>query len=47
MKIQFVEAKTKKEAQALCPWAEKIVRVVDGYQCFESKRDWEMWKKQK
>lgn len=47
MRQQFVMAKTKKEALKKCPWAEKIVKVVDGYHCFESNQDYLVWKKQK
>ena len=47
MQQQFVEAKTKKEAQVKCPWAEVIVKVEGGYMCFESRQDYETWKRQK
>ena len=47
MQQQFVEAKTKKEALAKCPWAEVIVKVEGGYMCFESRQDYETWKRQK
>jgi len=47
MRQQFVEAKSKKEAQEKCPWAEKIVKVSGGYRCFESHQDYETWKRQK
>ena len=47
MRQKFVEAKTKKDAENACPWAEVIVKVSGGYQCFESAQDYETWKKQK
>ena len=47
MKQQFVEAKSKKEAQKLFSWAEKVVKVDGGYHCFESYQDFLVWKKQK
>ena len=47
MRSQFVEVKTRKEAVAACPWAEKIVKVYGGYYCFESVQDWVTWSKQK
>ena len=47
MKQQFVEAKTRKQAQKICSWAEKIVKVDGGYICFESYQDYLVWKNQK
>jgi hypothetical protein len=47
MRQQFTDAKTRKQAAKDCPWAEKIIKVGGGYQCFESTRDYETWKKQK
>jgi hypothetical protein len=47
MRKQFVECKTKEQAEKECPWAEKIVKVEGGYMCFESSVDYKVWKNQK
>lgn len=47
MRKQFVTAWTRKGAMIDCPWATKIVKVVDGYMCFESITDYEIWNNQK
>ena len=47
MRIEFTQAETRYRARKECPWAEVIVKVVDGYICFESKQDYKIWKKQK
>ncbi len=46
MRKEFVEG-TLKNAKKECPWAEKFAKVVGGYQCFESLRDFRVWKNQK
>jgi hypothetical protein len=46
MRQEFVECKTKKQAEKECPWAEKIVKVEGGYRCFESSQDYKMWRNQ-
>jgi hypothetical protein len=46
-RVQFVQAKTRKQAVAECPWAAKIVKVEGGYMCFESITDYETWRNQK
>lgn len=47
MKTQFVEAKSRKGAKRACHWAVKIAKVFEGYMCFESVADYEIWKNQK
>ena len=47
MRRQFIECKEHKTAVSTCPWACKIVKVVGGYQAFESLADYEMWRKQR
>lgn len=47
MKQQFVEAKSRKEAEKKAPWAAKIIKVEGGYRAFESLADYKTWKKQK
>ena len=46
MRKQFIEG-SKAEAKKACPWASKIVKVLGGYQCFESITDYEVWNNQK
>ena len=47
MRTKTVWNATRKEARMICPWAEKIVKVEGGWMCFESMRDYEIWKNQK
>jgi len=47
MKKEFVETDTRKKAFEMCPWACKCIKVVGGYQCFESWDDVEIWENQK
>jgi hypothetical protein len=47
MKSQFIEAKSKQQAEKLAPWAEIIVKVEGGYHAFESAEDYRIWKQQK
>ena len=47
MRKESVEAKSKKGALTLCPWACKVVKVEGGYMCFESIVDYKIWKNQK
>jgi len=54
MKTESVDAKSRKEAQQKMPWAEVIVKVDPGaqskinrYMGFESRQDYETWRKQK
>ncbi len=47
MRQQTVECKTRKTALKRCPWAAYIVKVEDGYRCFESETDYLVWKNQK
>lgn len=47
MRIKFVECKYRYQALKECPWASKIAKVVNGYQCFESSDEFKVWKNQK
>jgi len=47
MRIKSVSCKSYQTAKNQCPWASKIVRVTDGFMCFESMTDYETWKRQK
>ena len=41
MQVEFVEAKSRREASLKCPWAVKIVVIDGGYLCYESLEDYE------
>ena len=47
MRQEFVMTDKKSVAIEECPWASKIVKVCDGYQCFESADDYETYINQK
>ena len=47
MRIEFTQVETRYRARKECPWASVITKVVDGYMCFESRDDYNTWKKQK
>lgn len=47
MRAKYVECKYLYQALKECPWASKVVKSCDGYMCFESWTDYEVWKKQK
>lgn len=47
MRKETVEARTKKEAESMIPWACVIVRVEGGYRGWESQDEYEIWKNQK
>lgn len=47
MRTKFVACKTRKQASNECQWASKIVKVCEGYMCFESVADCNTWKNQK
>lgn len=47
MRTQFVECKSRKEAENECPWSSKIAKVCGGYMCFESVNDYDIWDNQK
>ena len=47
MRTKFVRCNYRYQAQKECPWAEHIVKVCDGYMCFESTSDFSTWKNQK
>ena len=47
MRTEYVECKYRYQAEKECPWASKIAKCGDGYMCFESWTDYEIWKNQK
>lgn len=47
MRSEFIEAKTKKQAEKKAPWACRIVKVEGGYHAFESIEDYETWRRQR
>lgn len=47
MRQSFVFTERRSEAKNECPWAERIVKVCDGFMCFESEADYHTWKNQK
>ena len=47
MRKIFIENKSRYIVKELCPWASFIVRVADGFMCFESVIDFKIWKDQK
>ena len=47
MREQLVICKYRYQAAKECPWASRITKVTDGYLCFESITDYEIWKNQK
>lgn len=47
MRKVFVECKTRYQAQKECPWANNIAKVGEGFMCFETITDYEIWKNQK
>jgi hypothetical protein len=46
MRQQYVQTNNRKKAIKLCPWAEYVIKVEDGYHCFESYNDYKTWKNQ-
>ena len=47
MRTQFVETESRYKAKKQCPWASRTAKVCDGFMCFESITDFEIWKNQK
>ncbi len=47
MRTEFIQAKTRKQAEKIAPYAAKIVKVEGGYRAFESLEDYKTWKNQK
>ena len=47
MRIKFVENKSRYIARKECPWASRVTKCVDGFMCFESLADFELWYRQK
>jgi hypothetical protein len=43
MRKKFVECETRFQAQKECPWANHIAKVTDGFMCFESKTEFNVW----
>lgn len=46
MRKQFVECGSFSEAYDECPWANEVIKVYGGFQCFESLNDYVIWKMQ-
>lgn len=47
MRTEYVECKYRYQAEKECPWASKIAKCGDGYMCFKSWDDFNVWKNQK
>ena len=47
MRKKFVECETRFQAQKECPWANHIAKVTDGFMCFESMTEFNVWRLQK
>lgn len=47
MRVATILCKDRRTAKKHCPWASRIIKVTDGYKCFESIYDYEVWKNQK
>lgn len=47
MRQKFIQTNKKTDAIKECPWACKVIKVQDGYMCFESPDDYKIWKNQK
>lgn len=47
MRKEFIEAKTRKQAAKLAPWAADMVKVDGGYMAFESADDADTFRSQK
>lgn len=47
MKREFLPVETRKQAEKIAPWADKIVKVDGGYRAFETANDYKIWKGQK
>lgn len=47
MRRQFVKCNTRYQAMKECPWAEKTMKVCEGFICFESADDYKIAKNQK
>jgi hypothetical protein len=46
MRKEFVMCQTRSMAARKCPWAVVIAAVDGGFMCFESRDDYQMWKRQ-
>ena len=44
--LNIEEFPTIEDAETECPWACSIEEVEDGWRCFESATDWQMWTNQ-
>jgi len=40
MRMEFINAKNRKQAVSRCPWAAIVARTEGGYVCFESWNDY-------
>lgn len=47
MHKEFLECKTRAQAEKLAPWAAEIIKVEGGYMAFESAAEADMHKGQK
>ena len=47
MRKEFIECKSRAQAERLAPWAAEILKVEGGYMAFESIADAEIWRGQK
>jgi len=47
MRKEFVLTKKESEAWESCPWASVVLKAIDGFWCFESVDDAEVWRNQK
>jgi hypothetical protein len=46
MRKEFLMCQTRSMAARECPWAVVIAAVDGGFMCFESRDDYQMWKRQ-
>lgn len=47
MRQQYVQTNSRAKAIKLMPWAEYLLKVVDGYRGFESFDDYRVWMNQR
>lgn len=47
MRRKFISCWSRQRALEECPWASRVMKVVDGYICFESISDYEIALNQK
>lgn len=44
---QFIEAKTRRQATRIAPWAAEVIKCEGGYMAFEYVSDADTWRNQK